>query len=182
MKEKSKYVGSYQNTTVRLGQLVTGDHITSTKDSMLGIDGSKDMLVIMGAFSGFKAAYPMADKSAESTMEAIWLFKGDRKTDRFYSDRSGEIERALRELEIVLEQSQPGVPQNNAVEKDLCRMCLMVLELLLFVLAYTHAFGNLRADITAWLKISCLGESRRKLTGIDKAHGRRPTVRSSMDS
>ena len=62
MKEKRKYVGSYHNTTVRWGQLVTGDHITSTKDKMLGIDGSKDMLVIEEAVSGFKAAYPMATK------------------------------------------------------------------------------------------------------------------------
>ena len=51
MKDKRKYAGSNQNTTVRWGQLVTGDHITSTKDNMLGIDGRKDMLVIMGAFS-----------------------------------------------------------------------------------------------------------------------------------
>ena len=77
------------------------------------------MLVIMDAFSGFKAAYPMADKSAESTMEAIRHYKGDRKIERFYSDRSGEIERALREIEIDAEQSQPGVPQNNAVAERL---------------------------------------------------------------
>ena len=86
---------------------------------MLGIDGSKYMLVIMVAFSGFKAAYPMADKSAESTMEALRHFKGDREIERFYSDRPGEIERALRDLEIVLAQSQPGVPQNNAVAERL---------------------------------------------------------------
>ena len=65
MKEKRKYAGSYQNHTIRWGQLVTGGHITSTKDNMLGIGGSKDMLVIKDAFSGFKAAYPMSDKSAE---------------------------------------------------------------------------------------------------------------------
>ena len=35
MKEKRKYAGSYQNTTVRWGHLVTGDHITSTKENML---------------------------------------------------------------------------------------------------------------------------------------------------
>ena len=121
MKEKRKYAGSLQNTTVRWGQLVTGDHITSTKDNMLDIDGSRDMLVIMDAFFGFKAAYPMADKSAESTMEAIRHYKGDRKIERFYSGRSGEIDRALRELESVAEQSQPGVPQNNAVAERLAQ-------------------------------------------------------------
>ena len=44
--------------TSRWGQLVAGDHITYTKDNMLGIEGSRDMLVVMDAFSGFKAAYP----------------------------------------------------------------------------------------------------------------------------
>ena len=77
------------------------------------------MLVIIGAFSGFKATHPMTDKSAESTMEAIRHYKVDRTIGRFYSERSGEIERALRELEIVAEQSQPGVPQNNAVAERL---------------------------------------------------------------
>ena len=119
MKEKRNHAGSYLNTTVRWRQLVTGDHITSTKDHMIGIDGSNDMLVIKDAFSGFKAAYPMGDKSAESTMEAIRHFMGGRKIERLYSDRSGEIERALRELKIVPEQSQPGVPQNNAVAERL---------------------------------------------------------------
>ena len=119
MKEQRKYVGSYHNTTVRWGQLVTGDHITSTKDNMFGIDWSKYMLVIMDAFSGFEAAYPMADKGVASTMEAIRHFKSDRKIERFYSDRSGEIERALRDLEMFPKQSQPVVPHNNAVAERL---------------------------------------------------------------
>ena len=78
----------------------------------------------------------MADTSADSTMEAIRLLKGDRKIERFYSDRFGEIERALRELDIVPEQSQPGVPHNNAVADGWCRMYSTVPELPLFVLAY----------------------------------------------
>ena len=46
MKEKRKHVGPHQNNTTHWGQFVTGDHITSTKDNMLGIGGSKDMLVL----------------------------------------------------------------------------------------------------------------------------------------
>ena len=38
MKEKRKYSGSYKNTATRWGQLVTGDHIVSTQDNMLGIE------------------------------------------------------------------------------------------------------------------------------------------------
>ena len=96
MTEKRKHAGSHRNDTTHWGQLVAGDHITSTKDNMFGIDGIRDMLVVKDAFSGRKAAHPMADKSGESTMEAIKHFKGDRRIEIFYSDRSGEIERALR--------------------------------------------------------------------------------------
>ena len=66
MKEKRKYVGSYMNTATRWGgQLVTGDHIVSTQDNMLGIDGNRDMLVIKDACSRLKAAYPMPNKKAD---------------------------------------------------------------------------------------------------------------------
>ncbi|MFM7981262.1 MAG: hypothetical protein ACKPKO_18295 [Candidatus Fonsibacter sp.] len=65
------------------GELVTGDHIVSTSDNMLGIDGGKDTLVTMDAYSGLKSAYPMSDKSAESTMMAIKLFKGHSEISRF---------------------------------------------------------------------------------------------------
>ena len=34
MQEKRKYVGSYNNTATRWGQLVTGDHIVSTQDNI----------------------------------------------------------------------------------------------------------------------------------------------------
>ncbi|MFM7989283.1 MAG: hypothetical protein ACKPKO_59215 [Candidatus Fonsibacter sp.] len=86
---------------------------------MLGIEGGKDVLAMMDAYSGLKAAYPMCDKSADSTMMAIQHLKGNREISRFYSDRSGEIERALRVLHITSDTSQPGVPQNNAVAERL---------------------------------------------------------------
>jgi hypothetical protein len=79
MKEKRKYSGSYKNTATRWGQLVIGDHIVSTQDNMLGIDGSRDILVLKDAFSGFKAAYPMPDRKADSTSGPIRHFMGDRK-------------------------------------------------------------------------------------------------------
>ncbi|MFM7986346.1 MAG: hypothetical protein ACKPKO_44240, partial [Candidatus Fonsibacter sp.] len=86
---------------------------------MLGMNGSRDVMVLKDAFSGLKAAYPMPDQSADSTMMAIKLFKGDREISRFYSDCSGVIERALRLLNIPSDTSQPGVPQNNAVAERL---------------------------------------------------------------
>ena len=102
---KAAYAGSYRNTSTRWGQLVAGDHI----------DGNRGILVIKDAFSNFKSAYPMPDESADSTMDAIKHFKGERSIERLYSDRSGEIRRALCDLHIVPDNSQLGVPQNNAV-------------------------------------------------------------------
>ena len=61
----------------------------------------------------------MPDRRADSTADAIRHFMGDRRIDIFYSDRSGEIERALRDLHIVSDTSQPRVPQNNAVAERL---------------------------------------------------------------
>ena len=47
------------------------------------------------------------------------IFMGDRQIDRFFSDRSVEIERALRDLHIVSDTRQPGILQNNAVVERL---------------------------------------------------------------
>ena len=61
----------------------------------------------------------MVDKIAYSTMEAIRHFKGERAIESFYSERSGEIERALRDLQIFPDHSQPGVPQDKDVAERL---------------------------------------------------------------
>ena len=84
MNEKRKYAGSYKNTATRWGggQLVAGDHIVSTQDNMLGIDGNRDILAMKGAYSGLKAAYPMPDKRADSTADAIKHFMGDRNIEQ----------------------------------------------------------------------------------------------------
>ena len=81
---------------------------------MLGIDGNRE-----DAYAGFKAAFPMLERKADSTAGAIKHFMGGREIERFYSDRSGEIERALCDLHIVSDNSQSGIPQNNAVAKRL---------------------------------------------------------------
>ena len=59
-----------------------GDHIVSTQDNVLGMGGSRDILVLKDAFSGFKAAYPMPDRKADSAADAIRHFMGDRRKGR----------------------------------------------------------------------------------------------------
>ena len=61
----------------------------------------------------------MPDRKVDSTADAIRQFMGDRRIEVFYSDRTGEIERALRVLHIVSDTSQPGVSQNDAVAERL---------------------------------------------------------------
>ncbi len=61
------------------GQLFIGDHIVSTQDNMLGVDGNRDILVMKDAFSRLKAAYPVLDKTADSTADAIKHFYGRAK-------------------------------------------------------------------------------------------------------
>ncbi|MFM7987515.1 MAG: hypothetical protein ACKPKO_50200, partial [Candidatus Fonsibacter sp.] len=51
---------------------------------MIGIEGGKDVLVMKAAYSGLKAAYPMPDKTADSTMMAVQHFKGNREISRFF--------------------------------------------------------------------------------------------------
>ena len=89
------------------------------KTICLASKGTESVMVTTDAYSGLKSAYPMPDKSAKSSMMAIKHFKGDRGISRFHSDRSGEIERALRQLHIVSDTSQPRVPQTNAVAERL---------------------------------------------------------------
>ena len=110
--------------------------------------------MIKDAFSGFKPAYPMPDKTADSTADAIKHIKGDRVIERLYSDRSGEIDKALRNLHIVAEYSQPGVPQHNAVAEQLVSDVLEGTRTVLVRAALPPPppmlFGNMRADIIAF--------------------------------
>ena len=73
------------------------------------------MLSSLLIFSGLRAAYPAHDKSVDSTTMAIRTLAGSRMIHKLYADRSGEISRALKNLNIMPQGSQPGVPQTNAV-------------------------------------------------------------------
>ena len=63
----------------------------------------------------------MKDKTADATQMSIRHFIGDCRALRLYSDRSGEIGKALKALKIMPHNSQPGVPQDNAVVERLNR-------------------------------------------------------------
>ena len=80
-----------------------------------GLDGGVYAFVITDIYSGLRAAFPAPDKSADSTTMTIRTFAGTRPIHKLYADRSGEISRALKNLSIMPQCSQLGLPQTNAV-------------------------------------------------------------------
>ena len=91
------------------------DHMVTMGELSRGIEGNRVVFVNMDITSGLRVAYPLPDKSAESTTMAIRMFAGKRMLHKLYSDRSGEIHKALQHLASMPHGSQPGVPQTNAV-------------------------------------------------------------------
>ena len=110
-----KITGSFKHDATHWGQHVTGDHMVTLDELGKGLDGGVDAVVITDIFSGLRAAYPAPDKSADSTTMAIRTFAGTRVIHKLYAGRSVDISRALENLDIMPQGSQPGVPQTNAV-------------------------------------------------------------------
>ena len=87
---------------------------------MLGLSGEKEAFVIKGVFSGLINLYPVKTKDGVDTEICIRDFTGipgDRKSKdiKMYSDCSGEIRVACKNIGILHDKSQPGVPQTNAL-------------------------------------------------------------------
>ena len=115
MRKKARYKGSFVNTAAYWGHHLTGDHITSIKDNMLGVTGDRNAFVVKDLYSQLKHLYPTKTKDAAETTASIRHFVGDRTVSKLYSDNSGEIEKALKECKIMSHTSLPGEPRNNAV-------------------------------------------------------------------
>ena len=112
-----------------------------TRDELgKGLDGGVDAFVIMDIYSGLRAAYPAPDKSADSTTMAIRTFAGKRHIHKLYSYRSGEISRALKNLSIMPQCGQPGVPQYNAGAECANREVLAGTRSLLLSAGLPHYF------------------------------------------
>ena len=114
---------------------------------MLGIDGSRDILVLKDAFRVLRQRILCPIGRPIRLLMPLGIFMGDRMIERFYSDRSGEIERALRDLHIVSDTSQPGVPQNNAVAERLVQDILEGTRTALLRAGLPPCFWNMRANI-----------------------------------
>ena len=114
MRSPRKFRGAFRNEAAYWGHHVTADHVSlCLADSSITSDTYA--FVITDVWSGLAHCYPVVDKSAAETTMKIREFCGDRRIFRFYSDNSGEISAALRELNVLHQTSTPGVPENNAV-------------------------------------------------------------------
>ena len=115
MRRGKRFTGSYNRKPEAWGWCITCDHIVSKEDNMLGIRGERDCLTIKDLWSGLKHCYPTQDKTAAETIRCLKLFIGDRPVPRVYSDNSGEIGSALKKLNLMPENSQPGRHETNAI-------------------------------------------------------------------
>ena len=82
---------------------------------MTGMHGSKDAMTVKDVWSSMKIIYPLGDKTADEARYALLDFNGDREVKRYYSDNSGELRQAIKDMGVPREGSVPGVPKTNGV-------------------------------------------------------------------
>ena len=78
MRNKRKLHGSFKGLSEAWGDHLTADHVTSLKDSMLGVTGDRDAFMVKDIYSGLKHLYPTKTKNAEDTEVALQNFIGKR--------------------------------------------------------------------------------------------------------
>ncbi len=119
MNQKRTKFGDFDRTLSRWGQLLTSDHVDSKARKMLGLIGEKEAFVIKDMFSGLGCMYAVNSKNGADTEVCIRDFAGipgirEAKDINMYSDQSGEIRLACKNIGVLHDKSQPGVLQNNA--------------------------------------------------------------------
>ena len=129
MKNKRTKVGAFDRELTHWGQLLTSDHIDSKTKKQTGLVGEKEAYVIKDVFSGLVCLYPAQTKDGADTEICVRHFTGipgirKPKDVSMYSDQSGEIRVACRSLGILHDNSQPGVPQTNALIERTSQMIL----------------------------------------------------------
>ena len=107
--------GSFKRELTGWGDLLTGDHLIGRKGETGALTDDKDALTLKDVWSDLKHCYPMPNKSYEETYDAIQHFSNGRPVKLWYSDGSGELEKAVRHLAIPYDRSAAGVSQNNAI-------------------------------------------------------------------
>ena len=86
---------------------------------MPGVGGQRDLLTFLDRGTACKYAMPVDSKSAHDTYMAIKTLTGDDEIDRVYCDNHKSLIRALHDLGIVNELSQPGMHETNAIIENM---------------------------------------------------------------
>ena len=120
-----KYLGSFKPVTRQWGEHVTADYIVSgrRKDDSTGMrscTGDRHALVMMDVHTRMRAFYPVPYKDTDNIDQSFLHFAGgyDDKNHyiaKLYSDGGDEMRAAMKKLNTLVQTSQPGVHETNAV-------------------------------------------------------------------
>ena len=77
---------------------MTGYHLVGAKEQMEGLTDDQDALTIKDVYSGLRHCYPWPSKNKGDAYDAMQNFTEGRVVSQWYSDRSGELEEALKLL------------------------------------------------------------------------------------
>ena len=103
----------------QFGDHLTGDHLISLKDFDRGIDGETAGLVLVDVFTDDLACYGCIDKSGDTAFHHMNHYEGPfRKIRYFYSDASGELNKAARMLGWPGDKSTHGVKETNGIAEN----------------------------------------------------------------
>ena len=107
------------------GDLVTADHIVLGKEEEISRHDDTCALVILDRFTRWLDCFPLPNRSAESTEDALNKFIGPKqKVKRFYTDCSAELIAAARALGWKHDTATPQRPQTNGVAERAVRRVL----------------------------------------------------------
>ena len=99
MAHKRHFTGSYRREPKKWGEIITADHLVSTKRGRKhGVRGWKNSVNLKDLWSGVIASVPVKNKGHEEATRAFRFFCGGRKIQRIYSDNAGELKAAADKL------------------------------------------------------------------------------------
>ena len=111
-----KFAGAMKRDPVAFGDLITLDHM-GMKDAWKepGVGGMVASLDVLDHATRYKAALPVASYEADEVAMKLREFCGNQKIKAAYLDNHPSLVRACKELRIVPDFSQPGMPQTNGL-------------------------------------------------------------------
>ena len=116
MAQKRHMAGSYNREPKKWGEIITADHLVSSKKGRKhGVRGWRNAVNLKDLWSGLISCVPVKDKGSEEARRAFKLFCGARKIQRIFSDNAGELKAAAEKLKVPHELSEAGVPVSNCI-------------------------------------------------------------------